>query len=350
MATLTETAYYTRRGINWVILVIIAYIILRILFSMFVSVFLFIFPPKAPPPNHAFSVLPAIKFPQTASPSAQLTFRLETIQGSLPKASESANVYFMPKTPANLLALTKTEDFAKRLELNPTPIQETKNIYRFDDPELPLRKLRFDIVSNNFILRYGFEQDTGLFLEKNLPLEPAARAEATSLLQTYDLYPDDLALGVSKVSFLKLSAGKLMPTTSLSQADAVRVDFFRKPVGNSPILTPFPTEGQVAIIYSGSTNSKKHMLQWAYTFWPIDYGTIGTYGLKTTSQAWQELQSGGGYIARYPTGGTNVIVRNIYIGYYDSFEPQTYLQPIFVFEGDGGFLGFVPAVAPPWTE
>ena len=178
MTSLTETAYYTRRSINWVILAIIAYIIIRILFSIFVTIFLIIFPPKAPPPNHAFSVLPALKFPATASPAGQLTYRLETIQGSLPKASESANVYFMPKTPANLLALTKTEDFAKRLEFNPTPIQETKNIYRFDDAELPLRKLRYDIVSNNFILRYGFEQDTGLFLEKNLPLEPAARAEA----------------------------------------------------------------------------------------------------------------------------------------------------------------------------
>ena len=350
MTSLTETAYYTRRSINWVILAIIAYIIIRILFSIFVTIFLIIFPPKAPPPNHAFSVLPALKFPATASPAGQLTYRLETIQGSLPKASESANVYFMPKTPANLLALTKTEDFAKRLEFNPTPIQETKNIYRFDDAELPLRKLRYDIVSNNFILRYGFEQDTGLFLEKNLPLEPAARAEATSLIQTYDLYPDDLAGGSSVVSFLKLSSGKLIMTTSLSQADAVRVDFFRRPVGNAPVFTPFPGEGQSTIIYSGSANSKKHMLEWAYTFWPIDYGTIGTYGLKTTSQAWQELQSGGGYIAQYPTTGTNVVVRNIYIGYYDSFEPQTYLQPIFVFEGDGGFLAYVPAVAPPWTE
>lgn len=350
MASLTETAYYTRRTINWVILAMIAYIVLRILWSVFVTVFLIIFPPKPPPPNHAFSVLPAVKFPKTASPSAQLTFRLETITGILPKASESANVYFMPKTPANLLALTKTQEFAKRLQFDPTPIQETKNIYRFDDPESPIRKLRYDIVSNNFILRYLFEQDTGLFLEKNLPLEPAARAEAKSLLQTYNLYPDDLANGSETVSFLKLSAGKLVPTTSLSQADAVRIDFFRTSVGNSPIVTPFPHEGQVAIVFSGSSNNKKHILQWAYTFWPIDYTTIGTYGLKTPSQAWQELQSGGGFIARYPTTGTNVTVRNISIGYYDSFEPQTYLQPIFVFEGDGGFLSYVPAVAPPWIE
>jgi len=350
MASLTETAYYTRRAINWGILAIIAYIVLRISWSVFITVFLIIFPPKPPPPNHAFSVLPALKFPKQASPAVQLTFRLETIQGSLPKASESANVYFMPKTPANLLALTKTQDFAKRLEFDPTPIQETKNIYRFDDPELPLRKLRYDIVSNNFILRYGFEQDTGLFLEKNLPLEPAALAEAKSLLQTYNLYPDDLAGGTSKASYLKLQAGRLIPTTSLSQADAIRMDFFRKSIGKTPVFTPYPDEGQVATIFSGSANSKKHILQFAYTFWPIDYATIGTYGLKTTSLAWQELQSGGGYIARYPTAGTNVVVRNIYLGYYDSFDPQTYLQPIFVFEGDGGFLAYVSAVAPPWVE
>ncbi|MBI5619928.1 hypothetical protein HY950_03130, partial [Candidatus Gottesmanbacteria bacterium] len=67
-------------------------------------------------------------------------------------------------------------------------------------------------------------------------------------------------------------------------------------------------------------------------------------------QAWQELQSGMGFIARYPATGASVTVRNVTIAYYDSFEPQMYLQPVFVFEGDDGFVSYVPAVAPPWTE
>lgn len=349
--SLTETAYYTRRTVNWAILGVIAYILLRIFWSIFVVVFFAIFPPKATPPNHAFGKLPAIKFAATiASPSAQLTYELETIQGSVPTASESATVYFMPKAAPNLLALSKSQDFATRLEFDPTPIQESKNIYRFNDALLPLRRLRYDILSSNFIVRYAFEKDPSIFTEKNLPLPDAAKIEATNLLESYDLSNSDLSEGNTTVTFWRLSGDQLVATTSLSQADAVRVDFFRKMIGDTQVFTAMPDEAPVSIIFSGSANSKKHVLQFAYTFWPIDYQTTATYGLKPSAQAWQELQSGKGYIARYPKVGNTAVVRSVYLGYFDSFEPQTYIQPIFVFEGDDGFLAYVPAVAAPWTE
>ncbi|MBI5619607.1 hypothetical protein HY950_01480 [Candidatus Gottesmanbacteria bacterium] len=351
MANLTETAYYTRRTINWIILVFIGYFILRLFWGLIATTWTALFPPKPPPPNHAFGKLPALKFPTSAaSPSGQLTFRLETIEGSVPRASASATVYFMPKTPANLLALTKTQDFANRLGLSPTPIEETKNIYRFEDPDVPIRRLRYDIVSNNFILRYGFEQDTGVLAERNLPTATGAIAEANTLLQTYDLLPTDLASGRRAVSFLRLTGNRLARTSSLSQADAVQVDFFRPPVGGIPVVTPYPDEGPISVIFSGATNIKRRILQFAYTHWPVDTQTSASYALKTTTQAWQELQSGMGFIARYPATGASVTVRNVTLAYYDSFEPQMYLQPVFVFEGDDGFVSYVPAVAPPWTE
>ena len=225
MTTLTETAYYTRRTINWLILSVIGYIILRLSATILVAAWLAIFPPKPPPPNNAFGVLPRIQFPQQASPSARLNFRLETIEGRTPAASESAKAYFMPKSPANLLALNETQDFATRLDLNPNPIQETKNIYRFGDVDFILRTLRYDIVSKNFILRYRFEEDTGVFNEKNFSGSDGLLAEARSLLQSYALYNNDIRAGKSKIVFLRLVGDKLVPTTSLSTADAVRVDY-----------------------------------------------------------------------------------------------------------------------------
>lgn len=351
MASLTETAYYTRRAINWTILALIGYFVLRLFWGAVLAAWIVLFPPKAPPPNHAFGKLPSLRFPDpVASPSGQLTFRLETIEGTVPKASPSATVYFMPKMPANLLALTKTQDFAQRLGLTPAPIEETKNIYRFEDPDTPLRRLRYDIVSNNFILRYGFEQDTGVLAQRNLPTGTGAIAEANTLLQTYDLLHPDLASGKRAVSFLRLTGNRLVPTSSLSQADAVRVNFFRPAVGGIPVVTPYPDEGPVSVIFSGATNIKYRILQLAYTYWPIDTQVSATYSLKPASVAWQELQSGMGYIARYPPTAVTVTVRNVALAYYDSFEPQMYLQPVFVFEGDDGFVAYVPAVAPPWTE
>lgn len=351
MASLTETAYYARRTINWAILGAIAYIILRIFWSLFTAAWLAVFPPKPPPPTHAFGKLPAIKFPTpTASPSAQLTFRLETIEGSVPRASDSAAVYFMPKSAANLLAITRAQDFATRLGLSQAPIQESKNIYRFEDPEFPLRRLRYDIVSNNFILRYAFEQDAGLFTERNLPLPQSAIAEARSMLSTYDLYKPDLEGGSQKEAFLKLTGAQFVPTSSLSSADALRINFFRAPIGDMPIVTPDPDEAHVSFVFSGSGISKKRLLQFAYTYWPVDLANMATYSLKQSSQAWQELQAGGGYIARHPITGTTAVVRTVHLAYYDSYEPQTYLQPVFVFEGDSGFMAYVPAVLGDWTE
>lgn len=350
MATLTQTAYYTRRTINWMILAVIGYILLRIFWGTFTTVWFIVFPPQAPPPNHAFGKLPAVQFPATPADAPKITFKLETIEGRVPPASPSAAVFFMPKSPANLLALTRTEDFAQRLQLSPTPISESKNIYRFDDPEFSLRRLRYDIVSNNFILRYAFEQDTGVFTERNIPTGAGGLAEARTMLQTYDLYVPDLSGGSNKISYLRLSGDHLVQTSSLSTADALRVDFFRKAVAGIPVVTPYPDEGPISFVFSGSANVKRRMLQFAYTYWPIDYETTATYALKPTSQAWQELQGGQGYIARYPSTGTSATVRTVTMAYYDSLDPQNYLQPIFVFTGDDGFLGYVPAIAPPWTE
>src|SRR3990167_5051823 len=180
MTSLTLAAYQTRRIINWLILGFIGYLIARLLFGIMLNVYVTMFPPKPPPPNHAFGKLPKIQFPQMSaeSTSRTLTYTLETIEGTAPIASESARVYFMPKKSANLLALTQTQEFANRLQFDPEPIQQSRNVYQFQDPETTLRTLRYDIVNDNFLLRYTWEQDTGLFTEKSLHFPDSARAQA----------------------------------------------------------------------------------------------------------------------------------------------------------------------------
>lgn len=351
-SSLTETAFYTRRAINWTILGVIGYVLLRIFWSMLVSVYLAIFPPQAPPPNHAFGRLPKVAFPNpSASPSAQLIYQLQTIEGSVPNASASANVYFMPKKGSNLLALSTAQGFAKRLGFTTTPIPEpsNKNIYRFDDPANQLRHMWYDIVSTNFSLKYDFQLDPGIFLNSKVPSTTEARAEARNMLQTYGLYPDDFNGGEVRVTYYKVSENKLVPVPSQSQADAVRVDFYRPHIASTRVITGTRSEGPISIVFSGSGNAKKRVLQFNYTYWPIDYQTTATYSLKTSTQAWQELQSGGGYLVQLPSTPV-VTVRNVYLAYYDSIEPQTYLQPIFVFEGDDGFIAYVPAINPEYVE
>jgi len=352
MGSLTETAFYTRRTINWTILAVIGYVLLRMFWSMFITLYLTIFPPKAPPPNHAFGTLPVQTFPANeASPPAQLIYQLQTIEGSVPNASPSANVYFMPKKGSNLLALSTAQTFAKRLGFVTTPIPEasSKNIYRFDDATSQLRHLWYDIVTTNFIIQYDFARDAGLFLNNDVPSDIEARNEARNLLQTYGLYPDDLTGGDIKVSYYRVLDNDLVPVTSQSQADAVRVDFFRPYIAGTRVVTGSLSEGPISIVLSGSKNSKKRLLQFTYHYWPIDYQTVATYALKTSAQAWQEVQTGNAYVLKYPKTPL-ITVRNVYLAYYDSIAPQTYLQPVFVFEGDDGFVAYVPAIDPQFIE
>lgn len=352
MASLTETAYHTRKAINWTILGVIGYIVLRIFWSVLVTVFLAIFPPKALPPNHAFGTLPKLRFPQEiASPSSQLVYQLQTIEGTIPESSPSANVYFMPKTGSNLLALSTAQEFAKRLGFTTTPVGDpvNNNVYRFDDPELTLRHLWYDVVSSNFIIRYDFQQDAGLFLNNEVPTAAEARQEATTLLQTYGLYPDDFKGGETTVTFYRVGDNSLIPVGSQSQADAVRIDFYRPHIANTPVVNGV-SGGPISIVLTGSKNTKKRILQFTYTYWPVDYQTIATYSLKTSTQAWQELQSGAAFILHYPKDTQVITVRNVYLAYYDSLDPQTYLQPVFVFEGDDGFIAYVPAVNPQYID
>lgn len=351
MTTLTSTAYYTRKGINITILLVIGYILLKIFWSVFVTAYLAFFPPKPPPPDYKFGKLPALVFPTpTGSPPGPMTYRLETIEGYVPHASDAANVFFIRKNPATLQGLPSAIEFAKRLSFTSDPVQDSKYIYRFTDPMMPLRSIRYDIVSHNFVLKYAYDKDLAIFADRNTPSVATAKNDAHNFLQLLGLEPKDIAEGSVNVSYLKMSGDKLVPAVSISQSDAVRLDYFRASIGDMKLMTPFPDEGPVSFIMSGSKDLKKRILQASYTYWTVDQETVGTYSLKTSTTAWTELQQGQGYIAKYPKSGTQAVIRRVYLAYYDSFEPQSYLQPIFVFDGDDGFLAYVPAIDPAWTE
>jgi hypothetical protein len=86
-----------------------------------------------------------------------------------------------------------------------------------------------------------------------------------------------------------------------------------------------------------------------YTLWPVSQENSATYPLKSGEEAFEELKNGGGAII---LGGNQVeaAIRKVYLAYLDTKEYQDFLQPIFVFEGDGGFVAYVAAVQDSWTK
>ena len=352
MATLTETAYYTRKAINWGIIGIVAILVLRVILSFTLSTWRKIHPPAPPPPTVAFGRLPPIKFPPptgVASPSANLNFTLETIEGGPPVASSTGTVFFMPKPAPNLLSLTRAKQFATRLGFRGEPQSESQTIYRWQNEGEPARVLRIDIVTNNFKINYDYAADIGVFAEKNLPSQAQAIAEMKNFLQTLGLYLPSLAKGETKISYWQLVGNSLTQTTSLTSADAVRIDLGRENIQGWKLFSPNPAQELIYFLFSGSREPSRRLLEVSYKFWEIELEQQATYPLKTSSQAWEELKKGEGFIAHLSEGQTKIVIRKIYLAYFYPEEHQNFLQPIFVFEGDPNFIAYVAAVSPAWV-
>jgi hypothetical protein len=348
MATLTETAFYARKAVNWGIIGLIGFIILRLLLGIIINAIRQAFPSPPLKADNAFGKLKAITFPKSASPSGQLTYSLQTITGDVPTASDAARVYFLPKNKMNLVSLSQAQSFAARLSFTATPKQITETLYRWTDLKDPLRSLDMDIVSNHFIYTYAFIHNLALFTERNIPSPSEAAEEVASYLQSIGLQFDDLN-PVPNLQYLKIVGDHLEIATSQSQADAVRLDYFRKAYDGIPAVTDKPNEGNVVVIISGSSSKEQRIIFVNYHHWSIDLHNIAIYNLKTSKQAFLELSSGRAYFAKFPQNKIQIDITDVTLGYYDSNDPQYFLQPIFVFSGDN-FMAYVPAVAPPWTE
>jgi hypothetical protein len=81
----------------------------------------------------------------------------------------------------------------------------------------------------------------------------------------------------------------------------------------------------------------------SYNYITVDYTNLGEYPIKTVQEAWDELTSGGGYVAAFE--GPSAIVRRVVLGYYDTTGDQKYEMPIYVFSGDNGLVAYVSAVS-----
>lgn len=347
MANLTITAYWTRKGIKYGAIALVCFLIFRAIWQAGTAYWLKIHPPPPLPPTVGFGKLPPLKFPEKKDlPS--LSYKLETIEGTASKLETIGKVYFIPKKVASLLALDRTKETARKLGFRnePTPISE--KIYQFT---APATTLTIDIITGNFKLSYDWKNDQTIFVEKKLPNETQAVSELKNFLRTAGLLADDLASGETKVSFWRYVTPDLVSAISLSEADFVKVNLFRQNLDDLKILPENPQQAQVWALFSGTREPNKRIVELNYTYSLVDKENFHTYPLKSANSAWQELQSEEGFVANLGENQEGkIVIRKIYLAYFESSEAQNFLQPIFVFEGDKGFFAYVSAVDPKWVE
>jgi hypothetical protein len=208
-----------------------------------------------------------------------------------------------------------------------------------------------NVLNGNFSLSYDYLSDLTLVGINSAPNKDQAIAEAKAFLQRANVLTPDLAAGTQQVIHFKFNPPNLEQAMALSEADFALVNFFRTDLEGIRILPPNPKKSLVSVLLSGSSDQQKRILEVNYTHFSINESDSCTYPLKEIDQAWQDLQNNKAFLASF---GQNydgqVVIRKVYLGYFDPPDDQRFLEPIYVFEGDRDFIAYIPALDPKFTS
>ena len=140
----------------------------------------------------------------------------------------------------------------------------------------------------------------------------------------------------------------LVPATSISNANVLRVDFFQADKNRLPIYYPKAITSTMTLFVENIQNQLQIVN--GHFFHQNISTQFSTYPLKTANQAFSELKEQKTYIASYSGSNNNVSIKNVFLAYYMEDSPQDYLMPIIIFEGDRGFVAYVSAIKDEWIN
>jgi len=336
---LSELAEFTRTILKWLSLGLIVLVSLFIFIKIVYFAWNSLNPPLPPKPEEKFGKLPPIFTQGIAASLAEIRVTLDTIEGVLPKTPTTLPVYKIVSPNPNLLALDAAKKLASSFGFSDEPTSVSSTDFQWTDSKNAARSLVINIVSGNFNLNYDYQKDHSIL---NSPLKEDQISAANyfkNILKSRGLLPKDLEDGSFLTTPLKISTTTFIGVSSLSEANAIKVDLYRAPViigrESNQILSTDPSNALVNAIIVSDPQGKKVIFRINYIYWNIDKNIFSTYPIKTSQQAWEEFRSGGSLKIQVPNEQlTQVSVRQISLGYFDDPKEQKYLQPIFIFEGE----------------
>lgn len=345
--TLTNVTHMGRQVVKFGLIGLVVLMVGRVTVNGFIAYWKATHPEPPPPPSVGFGKLPEINFPSQSEEDKPLSYTLETATGTTPDFGDRAKVFFMPKASASLLADQAAKEKASSLGYVFEPEVIETELYRWSKSDPLLSTLELNIRSYSFSISTNYLSLPELLVNTTAPSGFEAVSDVKNLLKRADLLPDDVATASGEIVYLKSLGGELAPAVSQSDADFIQVDLNRNPIdGIYRMFTPQGYQGIISAILTGYYEGRDAVIDLSYNYHPIDYEEVHTYPIRTSQSAWQLLQAGEGYIAEKGSTDT-AIIREVFLAYFDSYEEQEYLQPIYVFENkDSGFLGYVSAVDP----
>jgi hypothetical protein len=347
--TLTDVTQFGRQAVKIVSIFFVVMIVGRFAIQSFVAFWKAMNPPTPPPPTVGFGMLPALRFPEKPKAEVPTSYSLQLPRGTFPSYGDRAKVFFMPSTSLGLLSDQRAREFAAKYGFVFEPTILTARLYRWQRSSPLETTLQLDIQTYQMRLTTNYLNRSDLLLRSVLPESSKAEQIVKNFMNVGGIGDKSIATNSAKTTYLRLQGTQLVEALSYSDADYVRVTLNRYPVdGTYEMFTPDGT-GIIEAVVAGGLPGNNAVVDFVSNFKPVDSSVAHTYPIRTAAQAWSILQAGEGYVARHSSSG-EAVIRSVTLGYYDDFEPQTYLQPIYVFTGDDDFLGYVPAIDPRFIQ
>lgn len=347
-----------------------------------------LYPSRIPAPNEAYGKLQAVPFPQSTV-AGEFTYTINTVNGSLPSTfPDRINVYPMvqpqgsyedlPNATKAVQSLGFTDPLGNVLPNIPLggPTYEWKE--SAPDTSGYQKTIEYNTVTGNFSMTSDYLTSLTALNAQSLGDQNQAISAVQDFLGNINQMPTDVDLTITQnptsdqtyataPQLFSITSGQLEPTSSLSNAQIIRVDLYQKEIDYTllagltqgassfskfnmtmPILYPHPPystmnfliasgQGQPMVV---SADFNHQSINTAVT--PADQAT---YPLISAQEAYDELKAGKGYIAAYTGSGSQILINNVFLAYYVGDTQQSYLLPIIVFTGQNGFFAYVPAIA-----
>jgi len=299
--------------------------------------------------NPVFGLIKAPFF-EHATGNAKYDFGLDTINGKLPMATASAKVYFIPEPKSTLAYLTKVDGLAVSFGFDTTitkPVTLDEEWVKYEDSD---QLLEVNIRSYHFRykLKFGAEFETIINATpeaKFIGFESSLIEEARQALSSRESYPPHLAAGTATPVYVRYDTTEkqFVPVKPENGAQGLRV-YFGRVEDDLEIATPerLVTQNYVTI---APLNHYSQVIEAQYLSYTKLETDPGTYPLISSEEAFVKLKQGlAKTIYIDENAPKKILIKELYLAYYDPETYQSYFQPIYVFLGNHNFLGYLPAL------
>lgn len=372
MATLSQATQATRTILRWIGIAFAAFLVFRIiLLPGTIALYNKFFPEEPPAPTVAFDKIPRIHFSSAEKPPS-FTYTIGTTTGTLPPTCvldacqsnedptkpvnipDRAQVFRTFSQIANFSSYDRAKQKVSSVGFTSDGTALSNIVYQWRHPKIEGRQITFNIITDEFSISASVPPPSSEdpSQQKLPPQREQAIQIATNFMSALSLLSADIDGSKTKTTFLRKQNGKLIKASSLSESELVQVDFYRKPLASLSIVYPNPSRSLISFLITGDQNGHLAIIDGQFSYKYIDMNNPSTYPIKTAMQAFEELKAGKAYISSFPLRSNNqtIVIEKAYLAYYEGNNAEEFIQPVFVFEGQGGFQAVVVAIIDQWLQ